>query len=236
MNPVSWKLAQHADIRAALFDIDGTLTSGGEVWGALIESPDVARFRKGWLYASAYPHYLLSKTGLVSQAKFRDRWVQLMAWLATGWSLAQIEALCETIVHQQLVPTLRDDVVDILNQHKAQGHRIVLVSTMFEGIVCEMARHLGADTGLGTALEMQNGRCTGRIVGLTCSGARKVDFARAYLEQSQTGISLDQCAAYADSRSDTPFLAGVGHPVATYPDTAMAQAARENGWTFYSGN
>ncbi len=176
-------------VRAALFDIDGTLTTGGDVWPVLLTSPDVQRWRMWWLYGTAMPHYMLSKAGVVSQQGFRDRWVRLMAWLMSGWQADQVGTIYERTVMEYLTPTLRVDVVALLERHKAQGHPVVLVSTMFEGIVSELAASLGADVGLGSRVEMQNGHCTGRITGPTCAGGRKVDFARAYLAQKWPDIS-----------------------------------------------
>ncbi len=221
------------NVRAALFDIDGTLTSGGEVWAALIKSPRVSRLKRGWLYSSAMPHYMLSKAGVVSQTGFRDRWVRLMAWLMAGWPEQQAQAHYDQIVIEGLLPMLRSDVLEILRQHQALGHPAILVSTMFEGIVQEFAAHIGANAGLGSQVEFRDGRCTGRVIGETCSGARKVDFARRYLEQA--GLSVADAAAYADSRSDIPFLAGAGYPVATYPDEDMRAAAQDRGWRVYEG-
>jgi HAD superfamily hydrolase (TIGR01490 family) len=224
------------DIQAVFFDIDGTLTSGGDVWEALLKSPDVNPVRKSWLYISALPHYQLSKIGLLSQAGFRDRWVRLMAWLMTGWADMQVGAIFDQIMQGHLVLTLRPDIVAILKQHKAQGHPVVLVSTMLDGMVSRLVEHLGADAGLGSRLEMRNGRCAGRVVGQTCSGARKVDFVHAYLAEYMPGVSFDTCAAYADSHSDIPLLAGSGYPVATYPDELMRAAAVERGWRIYEGD
>jgi putative phosphoserine phosphatase/1-acylglycerol-3-phosphate O-acyltransferase len=218
-----------------LFDIDGTLTSGGEVWAALIHSPYVSRLKKGWLYASGMPHYLISKVGIVSQAGFRDRWVRLMAWLMAGWHEPQARAHYDQIMIEGLLPMLRADVLEVLKQHQASGHPVILVSTMFEGIVQGFAAHIGADAGLGTRAEFRDGRCTGRVIGETCSGGRKVEFARRYLQEHHAGVSLDEVAAYADSRSDIPFLAGAGYPVATYPDDAMRAAALDRGWAVYEG-
>lgn len=228
-------LTENPAVRAALFDIDGTLTTGGEVWGALIKSPDVAGFRKVWLYGTAWPHYGLSKARIVSQSSFRDRWIRLMAWLTTGWAEEQMQVVYERTVQEYLVPTLRPDVTELLKRHKAQDRPVVLVSTMFEGVVGRLAEYLGADAGLGSRVEMQNGRCTGRIMGETCSGGRKVDFVRGYLAQRWPDILLDACAAYADSRSDIPFLAGIGYPVTVYPDDAMREAAEKHGWPVYTG-
>lgn len=219
----------------ALFDIDGTLTSGGDFWHVLISSPQVNPLRRGWLYASGLPHYMLSKAGLVNQAAFRDRWVRLMAWLMSGWSSDQVQAVAEKIMHEALVPALRPDVVAVMKQHVADGTPVVLVSTMFERVVTGMADHLGAEAGLGSVVEMRNGHCTGRIIGQTCSGGRKLDFAQRYIEQHHTGIALVDCAAFADSASDIPFLAGVGHPTAVYPDDVMRAAAVERHWPVLEG-
>jgi phosphoserine phosphatase len=106
---------------------------------------------------------------------------------------------------------------------------------MFEGIVQRFADVVGADTGLGSVVEFRDGVCAGRIVGPTCSGVRKVDVTRRYLEQHHPNLSLDDCAAYSDSRSDVAFLAGAGYPVATYPDEVMRGAARDRGWMVYEG-
>jgi HAD superfamily hydrolase (TIGR01490 family) len=223
------------DPQVVLFDIDGTLTSGGDVWRVLIESRRVNPLRKSWLYASGWPHYLISKTGLVSQAAFRDRWVRLMAWLMTGWTADDVQALAGQIVAEALIPVLRPDVVAVLEQHKAQGTPVVLVSTMFERIVGGLADHLGVDAGLGSIVAMRGEHCTGRITGETCSGARKLDFVQRYLDQHHAGTTLADCAAYADSASDIAFLAGVGHPAAVYPDAGMRAAALESGWPVIDG-
>jgi len=224
-----------SEVRAALFDIDGTLTTGGEVWGPLLKSPDVPSWRKGWLYVTAMPHYGLSKAGVVSQAGFRDRWVRLMAWLMTGWRYDRVQVLCSTIVRDHLIPALRPDVVKILKQHSAAGHPVILVSTMFREIVNDLAERVGADAGLGSEVEIRDKVCTGRIAGQTCAGVRKLEVARHYLDQRFPAFSLDVCAAYADSASDIPFLSGMGYPVAVYPDAAMRAAASERGWPIYEG-
>lgn len=223
--------------RAALFDIDGTLTdaSQGNAWDALIHAPETSALKRSWLYATALPHHLLSKTGIVSQAGFRDRWARLMAWLMAGWSAADVQAVCERIVTQCLIPVVRSDVVALLKQHIDAGQPVVLVSTMFEPIVQGFAAHVGATTGVGSVLGFQDGMCTGKIVGETCTGERKVTFAQRYLAQHHPALDLAECAAYADSASDVPFLAGIGLPTAIYPDDTMRAEAAARGWPIYAG-
>lgn len=224
------------EARAALFDIDGTLTTGGWIWRPLVTSRDVALMRKVWLYATAFPHYGLSKTHLVSQAGFRDRWVRLMAWLVTGWSHAQVRTLCHTIVREMLIPNLRADVVEIATYYRHHNRPVILVSTMFDAIVTQFSAHLAVSAGLGSVLAFDGDVCRGKIVGETCSGERKVAFANRLLAAQWPEISLDECAAYADSSSDIALLSAAGFPVAVYPDSVMQKAAHEARWTVYTGN
>ena len=221
-------------VKAALFDIDGTLTSGGKIWYPLIKSPDVPAWRRAWLYATAYPHYMLSQRGVVSQAAFRDRWVRLMAWLTTGWTREQVQALSARIVDEVLLTHLRDDVVALLHEHRDQGRPTILVSTMFGCIVRTFNTHIGAEAALGSEVEFRDDISTGRIVGQTCSGGRKAAFVQRYLAEHHPEITLADCAAYADSHSDIPFLESVGHPVAVYPDEAMRAVAEARGWPIHA--
>lgn len=221
----------HPAIKAALFDIDGTLTTGGDVWRPLIESPDIPRHRRLWLYGTGFPHYILSKIGLLSQSGFRDRWVRLMAWLVKGWTTEQLHRVTAEIVTDKILANQRPDTLKLLQEHVAQGHHVILVSTMFSVIGQQAAEHWGTERGLGSELEVKNARCTGRIIGETCSGGRKVTFARQYLANLNPPIEAANCVAYADSRSDIPFLEGFGYAVATHPDDAMRTAAVENGWS-----
>jgi len=220
-------------VKAALFDIDGTLTGGADFWGVLIHAPDVTSTQRTLLYATTLPKYALVKTGLVDQARFRSRWVHDMAGLMRGWREERANAICNEIVETRLVPDLRPGVVEVLRQHKAAGHLVLLVSTMFEPIVQGLASYLGADVGLGTQIEMHEGRCMGRVVGETCAGAQKVAAVQRYFAAHPPAVDLQDCAAYADSQSDVPLLAAVGHPTAVYPDPAMRQVAQERGWSIH---
>ena len=47
---------------------------------------------------------------------------------------------------------------------------------------------------------------------------------------SLNDIDLTKSFAYADSHSDQPMLAAVGHPVAVSPDVPLMRVARANQW------
>lgn len=217
---------------AAFFDVDGTLVDG-HVWSGILAHPDVNRWQVRRLYARTMPRLLWRRLYLLSETGFRDRWVRGLAGLLCDWTASQVEALSTWIASEFLLPTYRADVVALLNRHKDEGHQVVLVSTMFTHVLAAIAGQLGADAWLGTSLDIQAGRVTGRINGTSCVGPRKLDYVRDYLAAGALDITLADSAAYADSFSDALLLGAVGHPVAVYPDDQLRRVAQEQGWTIH---
>ncbi len=219
-------------IRAALFDVDGTLVNG-HVWSGILDYPAVSRWQVRRLYMRAIPQLVLRRLYIRSETAFRDHWVRGLAGLLRGWSVEQLTELSEWIAADYLLPQYREDVIALLKQHKEAGHVVILVSTMFSDVLQQIARHLGADDWLGTALEIREGVLTGHIQGVSCVGPRKLDFVRTHLADRYPDISLGDCVAYADSYSDSTLLAAVGRPVAVYPDDELRTAALEQGWAIH---
>ncbi len=217
---------------AALFDVDGTLVNG-HVWTGILAHPDINRWQVRRLYARTMPRLLWRRLYLLSETGFRDRWVRGLAGLLRGWTVQQVEALAAWVAADFLLSTYRPDAVALLRRHKEQGHRVILVSTMFTHVLAQIADYLGADAWLGTSLDIKDGRVSGRVNGVSCVGPRKLDFVRDYLAAHAPGVTLANCAAYADSFSDALLLGAVGRPVAVYPDDQLRQIAREQGWTIH---
>jgi len=216
--------------RIALFDVDGTLVDG-HVWRAFLSHPEVSRWHVRWLYARTVPTHLARKAGWLDETTFRDGWVHSLAGLLRGRSREWVQHLATWTADEFLAGMYRPDVIDILQAHKGQGDRVVLVSTMFTDVLEAIGRRLGADAWLGTALAFaKDGTANGRLGSKSCVGPRKLDFVRDYLSSGQVGSGLEACVAYADSGSDLPLLAAVGEAVAVYPDAALRQVALERGW------
>jgi phosphoserine phosphatase len=51
------------------------------------------------------------------------------------------------------------------------------------------------------------------------------------LSESEQPVELSESFAYADSITDQPVLEVVGHPVAVYPDQALADLALGSDWS-----
>jgi phosphatidylglycerophosphatase C len=92
--------------------------------------------------------------------------------------------------------------------HRREGHDIVIVSASLRAYLDEVARRLGVDALLCTALEVdEHGRCTGRMTGGNCRGAEKATRLRAYLRDRDVTLW-----AYGDSAGDDDMLAMADHP------------------------
>jgi HAD superfamily hydrolase (TIGR01490 family) len=215
--------------RMVFFDIEGTLVSNN-TWKAVMSHPDVARWRIRRAYAEVIPIWLLARVRLIDDIKFRDFWVASMAKLFYGWTQTKVS---EFSVWVSKHVEYHADVVEKLNQHKREGDTVVLVSGIFEDSAKQFAAHLGADDGIGTKLAFEKGICTGKIVGASCAGARKLDFIQTYMQGKGTLTDMADCYAYGDSFSDAAMLSAVGHPVATYPENQLRALAVHRGWTVF---
>lgn len=101
---------------------------------------------------------------------------------------------------------LRPDTVGRLDDHRAAGHRVVLVSASPEVYLTPLGERLGVDAVLATALGVgADGRLTGRMAGRNCRGPEKVARLEAWLAGDGPGAGF--LYAYGDSDGDRELLA-----------------------------
>lgn len=219
---------------AAFFDVDGTLFTG-HVWRGML---DYFAAQRGTLPVRAFwyahmPLYLLRKLRLISEERFRGPWAANLTWLARGWTGEQLQGMYDWVANEYVAPLRRADTIARLADHNAQGHLTVLVSTGFTGLMQGIARTVGAQMAVGTDVHMKNGRCTGRIVPPLVIGAQKGLETRRRLAARGVDVDFEASYAYADSITDLGLFEMVGHPRPVYPDTELAEIARQRGWPVY---
>lgn len=218
-------------MRAALFDIDGTLTTDN-VWKGIMDY-QAGRGRRRLTHlafvVTHYPLLLPRALGWLSEADFRRRWTLDLTWYFRGDTPAQMTALTEWVAGTFIPPLTRPDVLARLRQHQDQGHTLALVSGAPTPFVEAVARQWGVPHAIGSPVEVRAGRYTGRM-GTPCIDAEKAAATRAYF--AARGLELDYAAssAYADSYSDLGMLELVGYPVAVYPDRRLRALAAQRRW------
>jgi HAD superfamily hydrolase (TIGR01490 family) len=131
---------------------------------------------------------------------------------------------------EYLLPTERKEVIARLREHQAKGHAVLLVSAQLTPSLKLLGDLYSVDGVVGTEVELQNGRYTGRIVPPVITGADKDRYAREFFSARNIDIDWEASYAYADSITDTGLLNMVGHPVAVHPDAKLFDLAQSRNW------
>lgn len=209
----------------AVFDMDGTLLSSNVIetylWMRLPELSAGERIRELASLAAQVPGLL--------RAERRDRGGLLRSTYRRyeGASLAGLESFVDECATSYVLERVSADAVRRVREHRAAGHRTVLVT----GAVRPLTRPLAPLFDEVVAAELavdEAGRCTGFLTRPPLVGEARAAWLREYARQE--GADLSRSYGYADSHSDLPLLQEVGLPTAVSPDVTLYRAARRSRW------
>lgn len=207
----------------AYFDMDRTILRGSS--GLLYMRYLWRRGQTDWrsmLLSSWYA--ALYKVGLLN-------YPAVAAKLAASVSDSREEdarELCQRFFDEMAVDYIAPRAVQRMNEHRAQGHLVTVISASTPYVVGPLASHLGIEEYLCTQLEIRDGHFTGKIIEPGCYGPGKVHWAREYAQRHDAQLS--QAYFYTDSCSDLALLQLVGHPVAVNPDQRLKGIAARRRW------
>jgi HAD superfamily hydrolase (TIGR01490 family) len=140
-----------------------------------------------------------------------------------GYSPKEMQSLVVDSMERVLKPLVYAESLDLVELHRGRGEPVYIVSATLQEIVQVIADDLGFDGALGTIVEVENGKYTGRAT----RSLHAENKARCIRE---LGYDLAASTAYSDSHTDLPFLEAVGHPVVVNPDRKLRRIAAERGW------
>lgn len=189
--------------RVAAFDVDGTLTHRDTLL------PFLQRLCGTQRLARALARHGLALSAMVVGRAERDTVKDLLlAQLLAGWDAEEVRSAGAAYAGFLVdADRLRPDTVARLHEHRAAGHRVVLVSASPEVYLGPLGRHLEVDAVLCSALEEgPDGRLTGRLAGANCRGPEKVVRLEAWLA-GETAGEPPYLYAYGDSAGDRELLA-----------------------------
>jgi alcohol-forming fatty acyl-CoA reductase len=209
---------------AAIFDVDGTIVGSNVVsyfaWLRMRELP--VALRPFWLagFLTKVPYYWgLDK---FSRAHFNRAFYKNYA----GWKPSRARHLGQESFAGFTLDRIFPDALQQLRDHKAAGHRVVLLSGALDFLL-EPMKDL-ADDVLCSTLAQENGAYTGELTGAPVAGDARARMLASFARRR--GLDLSRSYAYADSISDLPMLEAVGNPVAVNPDRRLGTAAKVRGW------
>jgi HAD superfamily hydrolase (TIGR01490 family) len=210
---------------AAFFDLDKTVIAKSSTLafgrpffqGGLINRRAVLK--------GAYAQFVFSLAGADAQQMERMR--AQITQMCTGWDVATVHEIVRETLHDIVDPLVYAEAADLIEEHRAAGREIVIVSSSGAEMVAPIGEMLGADRVVATRMVTVEGRYTGEI-DFYAYGENKAVALREVA--AENGYDLADCYAYSDSVTDLPMLSEVGHPTAVNPDRALRRAAAERGW------
>ncbi len=208
----------------AFFDLDRTLISrnSGSMWVR-------AQLREGRISLGAaaralvwLTRYHLGRSGLDGAVLDAIRTLE-------GQPEADLRERTGAFYDAEVRGLYRPGALAALNEHRAQGHTLALLTTSSLYMAERVGEALGFHSLLCSRFEVDTtGRFTGRPDGALCFGEGKLHHARALADSLR--VSLGDCAFYTDSVTDAPVLEVVGRPVAVNPDPRLRRLAARKGW------
>ena len=211
---------------AAFFDLDKTLiaTSAATAFARPFLAGGLLSRRAMLRTAGAQIAFLL---GSATEGRTERVRAQLSA-MVTGWDVERVSAIVAASAHEAIDAVLYAEALELVAEHHAAGHDVVVVSASSEELVRPVAALIGADEVIASRMGVRDGRYTGEIAFYAYGDAKAVavrDLAR------RRGYDLARSSAYSDSVTDEPMLSAVGHGFVVNPDRALRQLAAERGWT-----
>ncbi len=221
----------------AVFDLEGTLChSSGLLWRAILRK----QIGRGYGISKLILHAPLQivtalcyKARLADARTVRGTMTKNLAALLKGFSEKEVSQHAQLIA-EKYTTRLRPDMERVLQDHKLQGHIVVLVSGMLQPYLEALGQKLGVDVIIGTKLENKNGYYTGRLRGAPCFSEQRAKMLRELINAIGLEVDLGESFAYGDTILDKPVLEMVGNPVAAYPDSELEAYAQRWHWKIIS--
>jgi HAD superfamily hydrolase (TIGR01490 family) len=130
-------------------------------------------------------------------------------------------------VDHKLKAHITPRAIELIQAHRQQAHRVVLISASTQFAVQPVAEQLNIDF-ICSQLVIVDDRITGDVVEPPCYGEGKVTWAQRYADEHNAALSA--AYFYTDSHSDQPLLELVEHPIAVNPDARLKRMAQKRGW------
>jgi HAD superfamily hydrolase (TIGR01490 family) len=215
-------------MRLAIFDLDNTLLAGDSdyLWGqflveqGLVEGESYARENRAY-----YEDYLAGRLDIAAFAAF-----SLAPLVRLG--AERLTALRPRFVADKIEPVIAPGALALLERHRAQGDRLLIVTATNRFITEPIAELLDVPDLIATDPEIVDGRYTGRIAGIASFREGKVQRVQQWLARQP--VSFDHKTFYSDSHNDLPLLRVVDSPVAVDPDAQLRAEAERNHWPVIS--
>ena len=183
------------------FDFDGTLTTSDTLLEFIKYAKGRGRFLMVFLMYS--PLLVMMKLHLYPNWKAKQR---IFAHLFAGMRIEKFDALCRGFAEENQ-HLLRPKGITLVHEALVAGAQVFIVSASIDNWVRPFfdIRNLKGVQVLGTQIEVEDGKLTGRFKSNNCYGKEKVHRIAEALKSFER--SEYEIEAFGDSRGDKEMLA-----------------------------
>ena len=212
----------------ALFDLDNTLIAGDSdhLWGDFLVSQGlVDAIEHKALNAHFYDQYKNGELNI-------DEYLAFALGPMTGMTKETLAPLQRQFVRDHIEPILLDAAFALLEQHRALGDTLVIITATNTLVTQPIADRLGVEHLIGCEAEIIEGCYTGKPTGMPSFAQGKVARIQTWCEENKK--SMENAVFYSDSHNDLPLLRTVDRAVAVDPDDRLREEAVRKGWDIIS--
>jgi len=215
-------------VSAAYFDLDGTLLDGSS---EKTLTAQLAKKRPWRIPFGALMWTLGTLGNLLRGRSFYDATRNRGHFSLTTWEI--LEPLSKEVRDKKLIQKITPEARQCLEWHRAQGHRLVLVTATIAPMAEAMGDALGMDYVYGCGPENRSGILSGSERGWSVP-RRKGKVPIVQQDADENGHDLTQCFGYGNTMADTWFMQITGNPIAVNPGSKMTNMANKHGWEIKS--
>lgn len=208
----------------AVFDLEGTV----------LDSTVVSQYfavQRRVLPASKRPADVLdavrtTPTYLKAERRDRGEFVRAFMRRYEGMEAEKIREAVAGKLGEEMLRVLKPGALARIEEHRAAGHRTVLVTGSLDLLVSPVA-DLFDEVVAGSMVE-RDGVLTGYLSTPPLVDEARAQWLKKYAEDN--GYDLSRSFGYGDSVADASWLGLVGHPYVVNPDIALYRLAKRNHW------
>jgi len=214
-------------MKLALFDLDQTLLplDSDQSWGEFT-------LNLGWVDRQRFKQrndafYADNNAGCLDIHAY----VRFATEAMRQRGLVQAQEAHQAFMREVIQPAITPQALELVEQHRAQGETLVMVTATNEFVTGPIAQAFGMDVLLAVQLVRdEQGNFTGDIDGTPSLREGKVTRVNQWLAEQGLSLSEVHATFYSDSMNDLPLLEKVDVPVVTNAGPELKQIAQERGW------
>ena len=209
----------------AVFDLDGTVIATNIVqqYFAVVRA---TRPRRVW--PAEIGGLLTSLPGyLRAEQRDRSELIRLVNRRYEGYREQDLRELMNGELGRKIRASIRPEALEVIERHRAAGHRTVLVTGALDVLVEPLADLF--DDVVATHMDAgADGVMTGYLATPPLVDEARANWLRKYADRH--GADLKASYGYGDSHADAAWLSLVGSPTAISPDLGLFSVAKNNRW------